>query len=59
MVKKMIIDSTKCRKVLITECIAKKLAKHTYDITGGKLQPYSVVEIYEKRYKKKLVKLWN
>lgn len=50
----MIVDSSKCENVLITECIAKKLAKHTYDITGGKLQPHSVVEIYERIYKKEI-----
>ena len=50
----MIIDSSKCKNILITECIAKKLAKYTYDITGGTLQPYSVIEIYEQIYKKEI-----
>jgi hypothetical protein len=52
----MIIDSTKSEKVLITECIAKKLAEHTYNITGGKLQQYSINEIFEKIYKKEIGK---
>ena len=50
----MIIDSSKCKNVLITECIAKKLAEFTYGIMGGALQQYSVIEIYEKIYKKEI-----
>ena len=52
----MIIDTSKSKKVLITECIAKQLAKHTYKIIGGKLQQYSIMEIYERDYKKEIGK---
>lgn len=52
----MIVNPSKCKRVLVTECIAKKLAKCTYEMTGGKLSPYSIVELYEEYYKKDIGK---